>query len=373
MNRSGEIAAAYTAGFTTLQQAITIAYYRGLVLSQEVDVSSKKTTQGAMCAVGVGEIEAGKLLDGVKGRIQLAAVNSPSSCTLSGDRDAVEELVDRCKKQGRFCRKLRVDVGVFLISLKFGMLDALLTYVAYHSHQMIPLAEKYLEALQRLGLSSQPKEVGKHCQMFSSVTGSKISPEDCTPEYWSRNMTSTVRFFPAIRKCTDYMREFVTLLEIGPHPALKGPLNECFRESGKADTEYHYTCSRGSNDFEAILESVGSMPVQGAPLELSKINARESIKDSRCRHEYGKVLTDLPSYQWNHNASFWAESRVSHNVRFRQSPRHQLLGSRYVDDIPQRPCWRNHLILKEVPWLARMKVSKGLSCIRRKLLSVCLG
>lgn len=170
-------------------------------------------------------------------------------------------------------------------------------------------------------------------------------------------MTSTVKFCPAIESCSAEFPEIAATIEIGPHPALKGPVTETFRALGIKDFTYLHTCSRGNDDFEAILNSAGSMIVQGIPLKLQNINARIVANESGCTFEYGKVLTDLPSYQWNHTASFWSESRVSRNVRFRQYPRHQLLGSRYVDDIPQRPCWRNHLILKEIPWLAQMKVN----------------
>ena len=107
---SGEIAAAYAAGQSSLADAITNAYYRGLISSKGADESSPK---GAMCAVGVGEESVSKMLRGFSGRIQLAAVNSPTNCTVSGDSDAIEELIDLCKESVIFCRKLRVDVGSY--------------------------------------------------------------------------------------------------------------------------------------------------------------------------------------------------------------------------------------------------------------------
>ena len=98
----------------------------------------------------------------------------------------------------------------------------------------------------------------------------------------------------------------------------------------------------------------------GVPMDIRNVNNHEVGSGSQRKYKTGRLLTSLPPYHWNHNASFWVESRVSRNVRFRKFPRHQLLGSRYVDDIPQRPCWRNQLILKELPWLARLKVGHAL-------------
>ena len=108
---SGEIAAAYAAGLISLADSITNAYYRGLISSKGAAESSRTSLKGAMCAVGVGEELVSEMLHGFSGRIQLAAVNSPTSCTVSGDYDAVEELIGLYKEKGTFCRKLRVDIG----------------------------------------------------------------------------------------------------------------------------------------------------------------------------------------------------------------------------------------------------------------------
>ena len=110
---SGEIAAAYAAGLISAEDAIINAYYRGLVLSQAESESKDTAVKGAMCAVGLGEQEASKLLEGYAGRVQLAAINSPTSCTLSGDEDAIQELIDICSGGRQFCRKLQVDTGTF--------------------------------------------------------------------------------------------------------------------------------------------------------------------------------------------------------------------------------------------------------------------
>ena len=110
---SGEIAAAYAAGLTSARDAIINAYYRGLVLSETIGDSNDTAVKGAMCAVGLGEQEARKLIESYAGRIQLAAINSPTSCTLSGDLDSIQELLDICTERGQFCRKLHVDTGTF--------------------------------------------------------------------------------------------------------------------------------------------------------------------------------------------------------------------------------------------------------------------
>ncbi|KAL8690210.1 MAG: hypothetical protein Q9218_004292 [Villophora microphyllina] len=291
---SGEIGAAFAAGLISLRTAILTAYYRGHVLSS-MNMLAQNERQGAMCAVGLCEIESRALLMDYDGKVQLAAVNSPCSCTISGDQNAIRRVHDVCASKGQFCRLLKVDRGKILQN------------------------------------------------------------EELTPSYWARNMTSTVLFAGAIQECLESNLDINNMVEIGPHPALKGPVQEILREQGKDDFHYFSTCRRDTNDFESMLHSVGEMIAAGAPLDASAINATDVCKNGTWGLEYGEVLIDLPSYKWNHATSFWSESRVSKNMRLRAHPRHELLGSRYTDDIPSRACWRNHLDPSVIGWLTEFK------------------
>ena len=103
---SGEIAAAYTAGSISMRDAIVTSYYRGLVLG-----TASHDPAGAMCAVGLDHHDAETMTHGYAGHVQIAAVNSATSCTLSGDRDAIKEIVEVVVQKKAFCRELRVDQG----------------------------------------------------------------------------------------------------------------------------------------------------------------------------------------------------------------------------------------------------------------------
>ena len=110
---SGEIGAAFAAGMLSLRNAIVIAYYRGLVLADSSLIPPNAKCPGAMCAVDIGGDECDSVLKDHEGHVQLAAVNSEQSRTLSGDRDAIEAIIDLFQKRGRFCRRLKVDRGTF--------------------------------------------------------------------------------------------------------------------------------------------------------------------------------------------------------------------------------------------------------------------
>lgn len=100
---SGEIAAAYATGSISFEAAIIAAYYRGLVTKQQ-------TLEGAMAAVGLGPKEAsGYLVDGVV----VACENSPTSITISGDKDKVVEVISKIKSEcpDTLTRLLKVDMA----------------------------------------------------------------------------------------------------------------------------------------------------------------------------------------------------------------------------------------------------------------------
>lgn len=219
---------------------------------------------------------------------------------------------------------------------------------------MLPLAASYEDKLLRATVT--PLDKNAKCVMYSSVYGRRIEASECTPSYWKQNMISTVSFRAAMEHCINCHAEAVAIVEIGPHAALKGPVQENLHAFGKSKLIYLLTCVRGQQDFETLLSSVGVMTGLGLPVKIPNINARAIVNGLQCCYQPGRTLTDAPSYQWNHSQGFWAESRVSRNIRFRKFPRHQLLGSRYVDDIPSRPCWRNQLMLNEIPWLQELKV-----------------
>ena len=105
---SGEIAAAFAAGYLSSKDAIRIAYYRGVHLPL---VGGKNGERGAMVAIGASYEEAQDIceMEQFRGKICVAACNSAASVTLSGDITVVEAVKDMLHAQNKFARLLRVD------------------------------------------------------------------------------------------------------------------------------------------------------------------------------------------------------------------------------------------------------------------------
>jgi acyl transferase domain-containing protein len=100
---SGEIAAAYAAGSLTIEEAITVAYYRGLVTKQQ-------KRRGGMAAIGLGR---GDVLPLLRPGLTLACENSGRSVTVSGDEQPLEAFIDEIKKvrPDVLARRLRVEMA----------------------------------------------------------------------------------------------------------------------------------------------------------------------------------------------------------------------------------------------------------------------
>lgn len=327
---SGEIAAAYAAGFLSARDAIRIAFYRGKYTKFAKGPNGKS---GAMIAAGTSMDDANDLcgLPKLSGRVQLAASNSSASVTISGDEDAVDFVQLIFEDESKFARKLKVDT-------------------AYHSSHMKACSSYYLEALGACGIKiNQPGE--NACPWYSSVFGGeKVTMEHSellSNAYWKDNMLQPVLFSQALTAAVKDVGTPGLALEVGPHAALKGPASLTIEEAGGAAVPYFGTLSRGINDSTALSSTIGSVwTVLGTSAVDFKAYDRLFAQDATYI-----VSKDLPSYTWDHEKVIWNETRLSKAHRLRENPTHELLGARATDEGEGEFRWRNYIKPNEMPWL----------------------
>ncbi|KAI0424987.1 hypothetical protein F5Y09DRAFT_347142 [Xylaria sp. FL1042] len=325
---SGEIGAAYASGLISAESAIKVAYYRGFYANLARSPNAEK--KGAMLAVGtsIEDAEEFCMLESFEGRIQVAACNSLSSVTLSGDEDAIDEALEIFKDEQVFARKLRVDT-------------------AYHSHHMEMCAAPYLEAITPLTTAVSAEEAPTWHS--SVVPGQKMSNENLEAEYWVKNMVKPVLFSSAIGRAVTESGPFDLVLEIGPHPALKGPCLNSLDEANHPTVPYLGMLSRGQDDMEEVASSFGHIWENLGVGILQFDNLDQSFTGDTERKQ---VVTDLPLYPFNHSRSFRSLSRISAAQINNHAPVHPLLGRRCVEtQTAQEVQWRNIIRPKEISWL----------------------
>ncbi|RYP24614.1 hypothetical protein DL765_000440 [Monosporascus sp. GIB2] len=317
---SGEIAAAYAAGFVTRADAIKAAFYRGRAAVNRKDEAEADV---GMLAVGLNADKAIHFLHKFAGDLWIACFNSPSSLTISGRKRALVALADDIRAAGHFARLLQVDL-------------------AYHSGLMAAVGEEYETLLtndDEFGLTARPSP---KVAMFSSVSASKqTEPTDAL--YWKTNMVSPVRFSEALTAMvSDWQRPDI-LIEIGPSGALAGPVAQVLKSlPAAADIAYFPSWSRGSDAANSLFNVAGRLFNAGAPVDLARVNHYD---------ENVRVIVDLPNYSWNRSIKYWFESAASLDWRFKPYVTHDLIGSKVLSSPWQAPSWRKRLNLADVPWL----------------------
>ncbi|KAF4539201.1 Beta-ketoacyl synthase [Lasiodiplodia theobromae] len=325
---SGEIAAVYAAGIISAADAMAIAYYRGFHAKLAQGRDGKK---GGMMAVGLSYEAALTFCAQYDGRISLAASNSPSSVTLSGDLDAIEEAKAYFDEQKTFARQLQVDT-------------------AYHSYHMLPCAEPYLKSLKACNIKINRPRSDRACVWSSSVRADtellEGDLEALTGQYWVDNMVQPVLFSQALECSLWNGGPFEMVVELGPHPALKGPGTQVLKSVLGSAPPYMGFMRRGDDEVEAFSGGLGFLWSSLGPSFVDFDGYRNAFSDSK-----PKMLKDLPSYAWDHEKTYWKEGRISRNYRLRKSTPHELLGRRVPDDSDYEMRWRNIVRLNEMPWI----------------------
>lgn len=325
---SGEIAAAYAAGFLSRADAIKAAFYRGRAALM---CKSKEETSVGMLAVGLGAEAVLSFLENYVDSAWIACINSPNSVTVSGKLSALEALRTELQSNSHFARLLQVDL-------------------AYHSVLMNDIGNEYQNLLER---DFSPQSRSQKVSMFSSVTGSRLD-QSTDALYWKTNMVSPVRFSDAVNAMLTDDNAANFLLEIGPSGALAGPISQIKKSLLRqgSDVPYCTAWSRGEGASRTMFDAAGRLYIAGAPVSLASVNQYSQCKDD----SKPSTIIDLPNYVWNHSVKYWHENTASKDWRFRKYIHHDLLGSKILGTSWREPCWKKILDVADIPWLKEHKM-----------------
>ncbi|WP_158678519.1 type I polyketide synthase, partial [Streptomyces sp. SA3_actF] len=296
---TGEIAAFHEAGVYTLREACAIAVHRSRL-------QHKLAGTGGMLAVGLPEEEAERELRAYRGRVAVAAVNSPGAVTLAGDTDALEELAARLTGEQIFAKALTVEVP-------------------YHSHKMDAIKDELLDSLAFL--DPQPPQVPLELTgMESNADGVRLDAA-----YWWRNVRERVHFRSAVdRLARDGHRLF---LEIGPHPALAHSLRECAEATGHEAVTVP-SIRRAEDEPERFAVSLATLHTLGRAIDWDTLQPTGTT-------------VPLPAYPWREERH-WVEPANVARVRLGHLD-HPLLGRRSTH---AAPTWESALDTERLPYLA---------------------
>src|SRR5215469_5105966 len=298
---SGEVAAAYVAGIYTLEDALRLAYHRGRVMQ-------RISGHGAMAAVRMSEEDARQAIAGKEDRLAVAAVNGPASTVLSGERDALAEVLNRLRAQ-------RIAS------------DQISNIYAFHSPQIESLQQPLEDAIGALSVSEPV------IPLYSTVRGAEVhGGNEFAAEYWKANIRQTVRFHAAVKAMlSDGYRTFV---EISPHPVLAPAISESCEEHG-SDYVVVASLHRKNEDRVAIRRALGRLYCRGCAVSFNTLHP-------------GGRLAALPAYPWQRER-YWLEQGKGST---RADQAHPLLGQAVHTATQRGVCfWNAEIAVDAMPWL----------------------
>ncbi|MEV2271944.1 SDR family NAD(P)-dependent oxidoreductase [Nonomuraea africana] len=232
----GECTAAVVGGALPLAEAARLVAAR-------CAAAARAAGGGAMLAVPLGEDDVRELLPRHP-ELDLAAVNAPGACVVSGPVLAVDRLAGELQERGAAGTRLRVTA-------------------AMHSRLMEPELPGLGRALTGLtgGVPAIP--------VFSTVTGTSIGAELAQAAHWMRQLREPVLFGQALRAAVGDEGEAL-VVEVGPGAALSALTR---RNTLPGVRSVMTTLAPDEPESAGVRQAAGTLWAHGAPVDLAALSA----------------------------------------------------------------------------------------------------
>ena len=292
----GEYAAAVISGAMALSDALELVALRGALI--------ERLPEGAMVSVAATPDAVAALLDDC----ELAAVNAPAQCVVTGPAAAIARFTDRLTAHGIENRRIPIQA-------------------AGHSSLVDAVLDDFGERLARVALHAPD------IPYVSCITGDWIRADQARdPEYWVAHFRRPIRFADAITCIADERPQ--TLLEVGPGRTLGSLVRaNCGTATASADLAVVPTWPHAHDadqDVPTVLAAAAKIWALGGSVAWDRL-----FEGRRPRR------VPLPTYPFERQR-FWIEPAPpqAHAVSARgKTPN--------VDDWLHRPTWREDERVRE--------------------------
>ncbi|MEV4616789.1 type I polyketide synthase [Kitasatospora sp. NPDC049258] len=231
----GEIAAACVAG------ALSVADAAKVVALRSQAIAAGLSGHGGMVSVAAAPAEVAARIERHDGRISVAAANGPGSVVVSGDPDALAELLAECEREGVRAKRVPVDY-------------------ASHSAQVERIEQTLLAELA--GLRTQEPRI----PFFSTVTADWLGATELDAAYWYRNLRQTVRLEESVRALLGQGHD--AFVECSPHPVLTMAVEDTAADA-EANAVVLGSVRRQDGGQDRLLTSLAEAHVRGVRIDWS--------------------------------------------------------------------------------------------------------
>jgi amino acid adenylation domain-containing protein len=254
----GEYVAACVAGIISLENGLKLVAHRAQIIQT-------LPAGGRMACLFVSEEIAGQAIAPFGDQLAIAAVNGPDNVVISGVGQAVETVVKQLSAKGHGVQPLNVSH-------------------AFHSALMDPI----LDSFEQFANSFHYAE--PQIELVLNRDGGVDQDHSPDAHYWRRHLRETVRFSDGMRHLVQ--RGVRTFVEIGPQPVL---VRMAQHDHPDIDACWLPTLDQGAEDWQRLLESLGTLYVQGLHVDWKAFDKGFA----RCR-------VSLPTYPFQRQR-FWID------------------------------------------------------------------
>ncbi|QBD78788.1 acyltransferase domain-containing protein [Ktedonosporobacter rubrisoli] len=268
----GEYVAACVAGMFSLEDGLKLITMRARLMQAQPQV-------GEMVVIFAEQLQLQSELEPFQDKISIAAINGPKNTVISGEREAVKALVQRLQAKGLTTHPMTVSH-------------------AFHS----PLMEPLLDTFERV--ADQIDYAPVRIPLVCNLTGQILSVgETLNASYWRQHTRQPVKFAAGMQALAE--KGFDLFLELGPTPVLSGMGKRCLPEDTRTWT---HSLRRGQNDWQALLNSVATLYIQGIELDWSGLDS-----------DYSRQRLPLPTYPFEREHC-WIEISEADTRSYQEAP-----------------------------------------------------
>lgn len=295
----GEYVAACIAGIFILEDGLKLIAERGRLMQS-------LPADGAMAAIFASEKQVEAILKPYAKQVSIAAVNGPENIVISGQKTAVQSILDEFSRANIKVRSLVVSH-------------------AFHSPLMEPILKPFEEFASTVNYSLPKIDV------ISNVTGQLVeSNEISNAAYWRHHIRQPVQFEAAMR--TLYEQGYQLFLEVGPSPTLLGMGKHCLPNDEAL--VWLSSLRSGRSDWQQLFNSLGKFYVRGLDIDWTGFNSDET-----------HLKLCLPTYPFQRHR-YWLTSTkalVSAHKQKVQSGLHPLLDQKVRSPLLQGTIFESEL------------------------------
>ena len=276
----GEYVAACVAGVFSLEDGLRLIAERGRLMQA-------LPSGGAMVAVFASEEKVATAISSY--RVAIAAINGPENTVISGEQNAVDEVVRKLAGEGIASKALTVSH-------------------AFHSPLMLPMLDEFAKVVNTItfqtpkiplisNLTAQPIQFSVNSDQYAVPDHDQRSTSHDPRLYFCRHVREAVRFSSSLAWL--HQQGYKIFVEIGPSPTLLSMAAKCLPEDAMLAVP---SLRKGKEDWQQMLQSLATLYTHNVAIAWRGFD-----------RDYARRKVVLPTYPFQRER-FWIAEGGEHRA-----------------------------------------------------------